>query len=163
MKKAFLAAALAVALAAIPAPAPAAGSGAKAAIEHLNHQFVDAWNAHDAKKMAAVWAENGDLINPFGKRASNRAEIEKLLQEEQSGVMKASTYKMESFSMRELSPTTAVGDWESVVTGMADPAGKALPPFPHHVTIVYVMKGGHWSAASARAWQIPPAPGAAAK
>jgi uncharacterized protein (TIGR02246 family) len=163
MKKAVLAAALAVVLAAIPASAPAAGSGEKVAIDHLNHEFVTAWNAHDAKKMAAVWAENGDLINPFGKKASNRAGVEKIFQEEQAGVMKASTYKIESFSMRELNHATAIGDWDSVVTGMVDPAGKPLPPFPHHVTVVYVNEGGHWWAGAVRAHSNPPAPGAESK
>ena len=163
MKKASLSIALAVALAAFSAPTMAADAGAKAAIEKLNQDFVTAWNAHDTKGMAAVWAENGDLINPFGKKASNRADIEKLFAEEQAGAMKASTYKLESFSMRELNRSTAVGDWNSVVTGMTDPAGKPLPPFAHHVFVVYVMQGGHWWAASVRAYANPPAPKPAKK
>ena len=65
--------------------------------------------------------------------------------------------------MRELNPKPAVGDWEGVVTGMVDPAGKPLPPFPHHVTAVYVNEGGHWWVACTRVWSSPPAPGAAPK
>lgn len=163
MKKVSLSLALAVGLAAIAAPTRAADSGAKAAIEQLNQKFVTSWNAHDAKGMASVWAENGDLINPFGRKAGNRAEVEKLFQEEQAGVMKSSTYKLESSSVRELNRGTAVGDWEGVVTGMMDPSGKALPPFAHHVFTVYVNQGGHWWAASVRAYANPPAPKGPAK
>jgi uncharacterized protein (TIGR02246 family) len=158
MKKISVSIALAAALAAFAAPARTAGSPAKDAIEKLNRNWVAAWNAHDAKKMAAMWAQDGDLINPFGRKAANRAEIEKLFVEEQSGVMKASTYKIDSFSVRQLNSATAVGDWESLVTGMVDPAGKALPAFPHHVFIVYVNEGGRWWAASTRAYPSLAAP-----
>jgi uncharacterized protein (TIGR02246 family) len=163
MKKAFVSIAVSVILAVIPAVALAAESGSTAAIKHLSSEFAAAWNAHDAKKMAAVWAENGDLINPFGQKASGRAAIEKFFENEQAGVMKGTTYKIESISVRELDPSCAVGDWESVVTGMMDPNGKPLPPFQHHVSVVCVKRAGHWHAAAVRAFVFQPVPGAAAK
>lgn len=150
-------------VAAISAPALAANSGDKAAIERVSNEFIAAWNAHDPKKMAAVWAEDGDLINPMGQSAHGRADIEKFFEKEQSTAMKGTTYKLESMSVRELGPNVASADWESVVTGMVDPSGKEMPPFKHHVFVVYVKKGGHWHTASVRAfgYQTPP-PGAPA-
>ena len=59
--------------------------------------FVTAWNKHDAKAMAATWANDGSLINPFGRLASGRAEVEKLLSEEHKTVMAGTTY---TFSQR---------------------------------------------------------------
>ena len=160
MKKVTLCLALFAAASMTAVSARAAGSGAKSSIEKLNQNWVAAWNAHDAKKMMAMWASDGDLINPFGRKASGRAEIEKLFTEEQGGVMKASTYTTNSLSIRELNASTAISDSEGTVTGMVDPSGKALPPFVHEVSIVYVKKGGHWLAASVRAWAKPqPPPG----
>lgn len=153
----------AVLVAAISAPALAASSADKAAIERLSNEFVAAWNAHDPKKMAAVWTEDGDLINPFGQGAHGRADLEKFFEKEQSTAMKGTTYKLESISVRELDPNVATADWDSVVTGMVDASGKAMPPFKHHVFAVYVKKGGHWHTAAARAFvnETPPSAPAA--
>ena len=149
-------------VAAISAPALAANSGDKAAIERVSNDFVAAWNAHDPKKMAAVWAEDGDLINPFGQSAHGRADIEKFFEKEQTTVMKGTTYKLESMSVRELEPNVAAADWDSVVTGMTDASGNAMPPFKHHVFVVFVKKGGHWHTAAARAFENKTPPSAPA-
>jgi len=133
--------------------------GAKAAIEAVEKEFVAAWNAHDAKRLAAVWAPDGDLINPFGRVAKGRAELEKLLTEEQSTVFKTSTYQIESESIREIARGVAIADWESVVTGMVGPDGKPAPPLKHHVTVVYRLAEGHWQAVAARPVIYAPPPG----
>lgn len=160
MKKISLSLTLLAALAAIAVSTRAGASPARDAIVKLNQNWVAAWNAHNAQKMAAMWAADGDLVNPFGVKANGHAEIEKLFVEEQGGVMKGSTYKLDSFSMRQVNGSTVVGDWDGTVTGMVDPNGKALPPFQHHVVTVYVDQGGHWSAASVRAYpKLPPPPG----
>lgn len=163
MRRMLSAAVVAVLAAAIGAPARAADSGAKAAFERASHEFESAWNAHDAKKMAAVWAEDGDLINPFERVERNRAAIEKLFVEEQGGPMKASTYKIESSTLREIGKDVAVGDWTSVVTGIVGPDGKAQPQFRHHVTQVFVKIGGRWELEAARGYVFAGAPPEPAK
>jgi len=149
-----------LASAAIAVPARAAGSGATVEIERVSDGFVAGWNAHDAKKMAATFAEDGDLINPFGQSAKGRADIEKFFEKEQATAMKGTTYKLESNSIRELDADCAIADWIAVITGMTDSNGKAMPPFKHHVVVAFVKKGGHWQAAAVRAYVFlpPPAP-----
>ncbi|HET9793398.1 MAG TPA: nuclear transport factor 2 family protein [Thermoanaerobaculia bacterium] len=161
MKRLFLSAALAAAVAGIPIQARAAEPAD--AIKALNQDFVTAWNAHDAKKLAAVWADDGSLINPFGLRCGNRAEVEKLFENELGGMMKASTYKIDSFAVRKTSDDVMVGDWDATLTGGIDPGGNPMPPFLHHVTAVYRNSGGHWAIADARAFHLLPPPGAPAK
>src|SRR5205823_13298074 len=117
---------------------------AKAAIERTEAEFVAAWNVHDAKKMAMFWEADGDLINPVGRHAQGRAEIEKLLHDEQTTMFKATTYTIVSQTIRLLSATIAVADWESSITGMTGPKGEAAPPFNHHVTVVLRSTGGQW-------------------
>ena len=129
------------------------------AVEARMNEFVAAWNKHDPKAMSGVWLENCDLINPFGVKANGRAEIEKLFEQEQGGPMKASTYKIDSGTMRRIPGGAILADWDCTITGIASPDGAAVPPFAHHVTGIYVNKGGRWNASSVRAFGYMPPPG----
>jgi uncharacterized protein (TIGR02246 family) len=113
--------------------------------------WAAAWNRHDAKIMAAAWSPEGDLINPFGRWATGRAEIEKLFTEEHATFMKGTTYSITNYKVRFPTPAIAVADWDGEVAGMHAADGKAMPVFKHHVTGVYAKKGNHWWMASARA------------
>jgi len=161
MKKLFLGIALAVAAAGISASVRAADPDDS--VKKISQDFVTAWNAHDAKKMAATWADDGSLINPFGVRCGNRAEVEKLFATEHAGAMKASTYSIDGFTLRKLDADVMVGDWDGTITGMVGPDGNPLPAFPHHVTEVYQKRGGKWAVVAARAFQPLPPPAAPAK
>ena len=135
-----------------------AASNDETAVRDHCASFVAAWNRHDPKAMAATWAEDGSLINPFGRIGSSRAEIEKILTEEHNTVMRGSTYATVVASVRFVAPTVAVADWSSEITGMHDPSGAALPVFKHHVVAVLVKKDGHWTSAVVRAFaDLPPA------
>ena len=46
------------------------------AIVALMDRFMDAWNRHDAKSFASVFAEDGDFTNWRGTGASGRSKIE---------------------------------------------------------------------------------------
>jgi len=161
MNKSFYALTTALVLAVCAPAALTAASEDETAIRQLCASFVTAWNHHDAKGMAAVWAEDGDLVNPFGRAAKGRAEIEKLLGGEHSTVMRASTYTAVGVNVRLLAPTLAVSEWTSEVTGMLDPKGAAMPAFKHQVMVVHEKRNGQWYALMTRAWAtptLPPAP-----
>jgi uncharacterized protein (TIGR02246 family) len=159
MKNAFVAAASLAVVAAIPPFSFADDAATRAAIESLNRAWVAAWNAHDPAKMADVWSE-AELINPFGKKAQGRAELEKLFETEHHGAMRASTFTIESSSVRQISRDVAVQDLDIVITGMLGPNGKALPAFHPHAFEVLVRKGGHWRVEYVRAYVVQPAPAA---
>jgi uncharacterized protein (TIGR02246 family) len=161
MKKLVLSIALAVAAAGIPVSVRAADPGDS--VKRLSEDFVAGWNAHEPKKMAGTWANDGSLINPFGVRCGNRAEVEKLFATEHAGAMRSSTYTLDGFTLRKLDDAVMVGDWDGTITGMVDPGGNPLPPFPHHVTAVYQKRGGKWAVVAARAFQLLPPPGTPAK
>jgi len=143
---------------AVPAGLQAGQAEDEAAIKKFGADFAAAWNRHDPKAMAGFWAEDGDLINPFGRVAKGRAEIEKLFQDEHAGVMAGTTYSTTSSSVRFLTPDVAVADWEIVVTGMRGPDGSAAPPFKPHLVLVVVRKGGQWLNAAARPFAFLPPP-----
>jgi uncharacterized protein (TIGR02246 family) len=151
---------LAVALVSLAVPAGLRASQAddEASIRRFGVDFSAAWNRHDPKAMASFWAEDGDLINPFGRWAKGRAEVEKLFQDEHAGVMAGTSYSTTLSSVRFLTPDVAVTDWDIVVTGMRGPDGSAAPPFKPHLALVMVRRGGRWLSLAARpyAFLAPP-------
>jgi uncharacterized protein (TIGR02246 family) len=132
----------------------------RSAIESLNQAFVAAWNAPDPGKMAEVWSE-ADLEKPFGMKAHGRAEIEKVFQTEQRGAMRASTFTIESSSIRQVGPGVVVQDMSIAITGMLSPDGKALPAFHPRAFEVLIKKGGHWRVEHVRAYAVQATPAAA--
>jgi uncharacterized protein (TIGR02246 family) len=132
-------------------------------VRAVEEAFVAAWNKNDTKAMAAGWAPDGDLINPFGRWAKGRAEVEKLFADEHSTVMKGSTYSLSNYQVRFPSPAIASADWDGEITGMHNADGGAIPALKHHVNILYAKKTGHWWVVAARAMAfLPPAGGPAA-
>jgi uncharacterized protein (TIGR02246 family) len=140
--------------------ATAAAWGAEMPALHARAmEFKAAWDRNDAKALAALWAPDGDLINPFGRVAKGRAEVEKLLQDEQTTIMKGTTFRMVSESDREIATDVAVSDWDIEITGMKGSDGAALPPFKNHVTVVWKKHEGQWWGAVVRPVVYPPPPG----
>src|SRR6185369_8194120 len=74
--------------------------------------WVAAWNRHDPKSMAAAWTPEGALINPFGRLATGRAEIEKLFTEAHATFMKGTTYSITNYKVRFPSPAIGVADYD---------------------------------------------------
>jgi uncharacterized protein (TIGR02246 family) len=131
----------------------------EAAIRQVADRFVAAWNKNDWQAMAALCAPDGDLINPFGRVANGRAAVEQLFHDEQTGVMKGTTYTIGEQSIRMIAPDVALAEWASTVTGIKRADGSAAPPFVHHVTVVMKKVDGKWMMEAARpvVYQPPPA------
>lgn len=126
-------------------------------------EFADAWNKHDPTAMAYCWSADGDVINPFGRRASGLTEIQRMFADEQSKAMKSSTYAVTSMKVHFLNPQLAIVDADLEVSGVASPDGTTMTIKPHS-TAVMTKSGGQWWLASVRAFSYmqPPAPPAAA-
>ncbi|HYS54838.1 MAG TPA: nuclear transport factor 2 family protein [Thermoanaerobaculia bacterium] len=126
--------------------------------DRLN-EFAATWNKHDPTNMAYFWSVDGDLINPSGRKAKGLTEIQRLFQDEQTGVMKNSTYAVTSASIRMLEPTLAFVDSDAEITGVANPDGSTATMKPH-VTVLMRKTGGKWWVVTARAFTffIPPPP-----
>jgi len=129
-----------------------------AAIRATDQAFATAWNHHDAKAMAASWATNGDLINPFGRLATGRVEIEKLIQDEHSTTFRTSTYTPGLMSIRFLERDLAIAESDSDITGITNPDGSSAPPMKVHILRIVQKKDGVWSTLTARPTLYPTAP-----
>lgn len=146
-------------LAALAVPVGAQDKTAEDAIRKRLSEFAATWGKHDAKGLAAHWAPDGDLVNPWLRHARGRAEVEKLFADEHTTVFKSTTYAMKPAAIRFLGPDVALVDWDADIQGVTTPDGKPLP-LPHHVTLVMQKKDGQWWTVSARAMvAAPPLPG----
>ncbi len=134
-----------------------------AAIRKQHESFIAAWNKHDPKLMAAFFAADGDLINPFGRHAKGMEAIEKLFAEEHAGPMAKSKYAGTIESIRYIGKDVAIVDVAGEITGMKGADGADAPPFKHHVTWIAHKNAGKWSAVGARAFVTVPPPNAPPK
>lgn len=157
MKRSFMLTVLSV-LIACPAVVRAGHAKDDAAIQARHQEFCAAWNQHDAQRMAAVFAKDGSLINPFGMTADSRAEIEKLFAGEQSRVMAGTTYSGTIESIRYVDDDMAIMDVAGEITGIKSADGSAAPAFKHHVTWVLEKQHGNWLAVAVRAFVLLPKP-----
>ena len=136
-----------------------AKESSEAAIRATDEVFAAAWNKHDAKAMAATWAKDGDLVNPFGRVAKGRAEVEKLIQNEHSMAFQHSTYTPGTMSVRFIEPDIAVAESDTEISGITSPDGTAAPTMKVHIIRVVRKKDGKWWTVMARPVIYPPAPG----
>jgi uncharacterized protein (TIGR02246 family) len=137
-----------------------AASDDEAAVKKHTADFAAAWNKHDPKAMAALWADDGDLINPWGRVAKGRPEVEKLFADEQTGKgpLRDSTFELKGETVRFPTPDVAVDDWEISVTGAYDPDGaKHEGALEFHCTVVLKKAGGAWTNFAVRPYLKGPA------
>jgi ketosteroid isomerase-like protein len=99
------------------------------------------------------------LIDPFGRYARDRSQVEQLFTEEQQGPMKQSRHQLNITAVRTASGDVALVDADCTLTGMRDAAGKELPVFKPHVFFLMGRKDGNWAILAARPYAFVPRPG----
>jgi uncharacterized protein (TIGR02246 family) len=104
----------------------------------------NAWNQHDAKKMAELYASDGDLLTTFNESGKNRNEVEKILAEEQNTKMKNAHIDHKIKTIRMIKPDIAFVDVQSDIKGMETIDKKKYMPLHHHVVFVLVQRDGKW-------------------
>ena len=138
---------LALALFALPVVAK---ESSDTAIRATDAVFAAAWNSHDAKAMAATWSKDGDLVNPFGRAAKGRMNIETLITDEHAVAFKHSTYAPGPMSIRFIQPTVAVAESDTVISGIVNMDGTSAPPMNVHIMRVVQKINGKWLTVTAR-------------
>lgn len=116
--------------------------------------FETAWNLHDPVSMAALWADDGDLISPKGKWGTNRVGVEKVLTEEQQGPFKVSTFHSTVDRIRFLTPELAQVDASVKIT--LPTKDKAAPRniLEQHLVLIMSYKNNKWRILSARPYAL---------
>jgi uncharacterized protein (TIGR02246 family) len=106
-----------------------------------------AWNQHDAKAYAALFAEDSDVVNVVGWWWRGRKEIESKLTDAFAFVFRESTLTITQVSVRFLTPEIAVTHVRWTMTGAKTPP--TIPkPREGLQTIVLQKLGGNWMIAA---------------
>jgi uncharacterized protein (TIGR02246 family) len=120
------------------------------AIRETAAVFVKAFNARDAKAIAALWMENADYRDETGSFYHGRDAIEKKYAAffaEHSGAEMKIELSLES--LRLITPELAVEDGVGIVSPPVPG-----PPVAGRYTATHIRQDGKWLLASVREWQI---------
>jgi len=114
------------------------------AIQAVMDRFEDAWNRHDAKAFAAVFAEDADFTNWRGTGASGRSKIEEFHAPMFATIFKNSHQKYTDIRTRFVRPDVAAVDVRWEMTGATDPHGNPRPEPQGLLNFVMAKNGGQW-------------------
>lgn len=126
-----------------PAETPAVTD--EEAVKQVVAGMVEAWNRHDMKAMAALFAEDADFVNVIGMWWKGRAEIE-----QQHVAMHATRFKDSHLTavvakVRLLKPDVAVAHITWNLAGDKGPNGQASGARRGIMTQTLVNRDGSWS------------------
>jgi len=119
-------------------------------VQKMQQDFFAAWNKNDVTALTSYWTEDATLINPLGRVAHGKAEIQQLFTDEQTTVFKGSTATVLEVKTRHLGPGLAFFDTEMTVDNAHGPDGSAMPQMKYHLSGVAKMNGKKWELVEAR-------------
>jgi len=133
------------------------------AIKKIASDYEAVFNKGDAKAEAALYAEDGDLIDPAGKAFRGRAEIEQGGTQAYATIFKGAHITITPTHTRIVDPDMAIVDGNYEITGAHMRDGKPAPTFKGLYTMVFRKAKGKWWIESLRP-MVPqgPPPGAMA-
>ncbi|MEW6269264.1 MAG: SgcJ/EcaC family oxidoreductase [Thermodesulfobacteriota bacterium] len=123
----------------------------EAAIRKLYAQYTEAWNRHDVPAMVSFWAIDGDYMEPDGRHARGRDEVEKLFTQEHRTAFKGSTLSLTIETVWFITENVAMVDGKYDLSGVVDLQGKHLPVRTGHLTAILLREDGTWKVAAGRA------------
>ena len=114
------------------------------AIAALMDRFVGAWNMHDAKAFAAVFAEDADFTNWRGTGTSGRSKIEEFHAPMFATIFKNSHQTYTAIKTRFIRPDVAAVDVHCEMTGAMDAQGNPRPDRQGLLNFVMAKNDGQW-------------------
>ena len=105
---------------------------------------MDAWNRHDAKSFASLFAEDADFTNWMGQGATGRDAIEKYHQPLFDTRFKTSHQTTENIKVRLIKPDVASVDTLWNMTGAVNGAGQPRPPRRGILSWIMTKEEGRW-------------------
>lgn len=114
--------------------------------EDFARAFASRWAARDAVGLAALLAEDADVLSLTGGWAEGRRAIEALFTGELTGVFSHSRLVTGKTRLRSLGPATSVLHQRFVLSGLVDEAGRDVGRVGAMVIAVLVAKPDGWQA-----------------
>ena len=113
----------------------------------LQAQQADAWNRHDAKAYAALFTQDGDVVNVVGWWWKGRAEIERKLAAGFAFVFKDSVLTVTDVDVRFINSNLAIAHTLWTMTGAKVPPGMPEPRVGIQLQVLQ-KQHGKWLIAS---------------
>lgn len=131
---------------------------AEAEIRKRYEEFVAAFNAHDARAMAALWLRQGDHYEPDGSFAEGRDAIERMFAQEHESAFRNATISLTIRSVWMATPAVGMVNGTYEVEGVRDRQGNTMAIRRGLLTSVLVKEDGQWWVAASRATIPVPVP-----
>jgi uncharacterized protein (TIGR02246 family) len=119
----------------------------------FHDRLAAAWSGNDGTAVAAFFAEDGSLINPFGERADGREALTAMYSEYFAGMLKGTTTSISLTHLRPVEPDHALADAEQTIYA---PNGDVLLAL--HVVNLLRQDGDDWRLVDSRPYAFPPPP-----
>jgi uncharacterized protein (TIGR02246 family) len=117
---------------------------ARRAIEGIAAKLVEAWNRHDARALAAAFADDADFTNVFGMVAKGRPAIEALHAPLFKTIFMDNTLTVTEIRVRLIRPDVASVDVKWSMTGARDPHGNPWPEREGLLNWIATKYGDTW-------------------
>jgi uncharacterized protein (TIGR02246 family) len=114
------------------------------AIRAVMDRFVDAWNHHDAKAFATVFAEDADFTKGRGTGASGRSKIEAFHAPVFATIFSKSHLEYTDIKTRFVRPDVATVDVHWKMSGAIDAQGNPRPEREGLLSFVMANSAGQW-------------------
>jgi len=114
------------------------------AIRAVMDRFLDAWNHHDAKAFATVFAEDADFTNWRGTGASGRTKIEAFHAPVFATIFSKSHLEYTDIKTRFVRPDVATVDVHWKMSGAIDAQGNPRPEREGLLSFVMANSAGQW-------------------
>jgi uncharacterized protein (TIGR02246 family) len=133
----------------------------QAAIRQTVMGLQEAWNRHDMKAFANLFAEDADFVNVAGAWWKGRAEIEQKHRAAHATIFRDSTLSVEEVDVRFLTPDIAIAHVLTALVGQKMADGTVVPPRRALLTQVLQKQSGKWMIVASHNTDVrPPTPGA---
>ncbi len=125
------------------------------AVQQIVDAFAAAWNDHDARALAALFAQDADFTNVFGMTARGRSSIEQFHRPIFETMFKDSRLEATRTQIRPVRPDVVALDMHWSMTGARDPEGNEWPERHGLISMVIVRDQDVWSIAVMHNMDLP--------
>lgn len=128
--------------------------GADGGIAAFYARLTESWAANDGTAFAALYTEDGSLINPFGERADGRAALGAMYDAYFDGMLKGTTTSVEVTDVRKVGADHVLVDADQSVH-----AGNGDVVLAVHVVNLMRQEAGEWRLVDSRPYAYLEPPG----
>ena len=116
----------------------------EAAVRAVIEAFIDSWNRHDMRTLAALFAADADFVDVFGNWFRDRKSIERALAQRHATIFRSSRFTEKDVAVRFHKPDLAIVHAVIELSGALDRQGQHLPPGLGVITSVIERAAGGW-------------------